>query len=279
MAFAFTDKVQRALSAAIQLAKYSGNPQLHPEHIAYVLINEGSRETNSGSVSLFSSVVQSADVDRTTVQRALSGVIVQLPTQSPPPDEIPLNSAALKAIREAPELQMDMHDSCIAQDHLLRALIKDPCVAALLKELGLDEAAMTASIEHFQGNGALNASTSKQGFNASPTYAVDLTALAEQGNIGPVVGRENEIRDVIRVLCRMTRNNPVLVGEPGVGKTTIAKGLAQRIVNRDVPPSLNARLYSLDIGTFNVGTSKEYEERIKSILSEVEKAADGNNSE
>ncbi|KAG5647985.1 hypothetical protein DXG03_007019 [Asterophora parasitica] len=235
--FNFTDKTQQSLSEAFQQAKDYANAQ---------------------------------------VKRAIQKLIVRLPTQSPPPDETSLSSSALKVLREAQKLQKTMHDSYIAQDHLLRALIKDDLISAVLKEMGLTEATLTTAIEQIRGNRRVESKTAEQGFDALQKYAVDLTALAEEGKIDPVIGRDNEIRRAIRILCRRTKNNPVLIGEPGVGKTSIAEGLAQRIVKRDVPASLIARLYSLDMGALMAGAKYkgEYEERIKSVLNEVEKAAE-----
>lgn len=186
-----------------------------------------------------------------------------------------------------------MHDSYIAQDHLLLALFNDPSISAIMKELGLPQAALATAIEQIRGNRRVESKTAEQGFDALQKYAIDLTKLAEEGKIDPVIGRDNEIRRVVRILCRRyvailssslsltpiscrTKNNPVLIGEPGVGKTSIAEGLAQRIVKRDVPASLIARLYSLDMGALMAGAKYkgEYEERIKSVLNEVEKASD-----
>ncbi|KAG6842213.1 hypothetical protein C0991_000183 [Blastosporella zonata] len=281
--FEFTDKTQQSLSDAFQLAKDYANAQVYPAHISFVLINEGSGESipgglqqTSNATPLFVSVIQRAGGDPMAVKRALQKAIVRIPTQSPPPDETSLSATALKVLREAQSLQKNMHDSYIAQDHLLRALVKDSSISTLIKELGLTEAGLITAIDQIRGNRRVESKTAEQGFDALSKYAVDLTALAEEGKIDPVIGRDNEIRRAIRILCRRTKNNPVLIGEPGVGKTSIAEGLAQRIVKRDVPASLIARLFSLDMGALMAGAKYkgEYEERIKSVLNEVEKAAD-----
>ncbi|KAJ7092720.1 P-loop containing nucleoside triphosphate hydrolase protein [Mycena epipterygia] len=278
--FDFTDKAQESLAASLQLAKDYANAQVHPAHVASVLLNEGAGDAIPGGLahntSLFASVISRAGGDPAIVKRAVQKSIVRLPTQSPPPDETTLSSQTLKVLRDAQGLQKQMHDSYIAQDHLLLALLKDSSIAAILKEASLNEATLKTAIEQVRGNRRVETKTAEQGFDALQKYAVDLTALAEEGKIDPVIGRDNEIRRAIRILCRRTKNNPVLIGEPGVGKTSIAEGLAQRIVNRDVPASLIARLFSLDMGALMAGAKYkgEYEERIKSVLNEVEKAAE-----
>ncbi|OJT15823.1 Heat shock protein 104 [Trametes pubescens] len=273
----FTDKTQESLAAAIQLAKDYANAQVHPAHIAFVLLNEAQGEgAASGAHSLFTSVIEKAGGDPLAVRRGLQKLIVRLPTQSPPPEEISLSSAATKVLREADSLRKTMHDSYIAQDHILAALIKDSSIQPILKEAGLTEDVLKTAIDQIRGNRRVDTKNAEQGFDALNKYATDLTALAEEGKLDPVIGRDNEIRRAIRILCRRTKNNPVLIGEPGVGKSAIAEGLAQRIVNRDVPASLIARLYSLDMGALMAGAKYkgEYEERIKSVLNEVEKASE-----
>jgi ATP-dependent Clp protease ATP-binding subunit ClpB len=279
----FTDKAQNTLAEAIQLAKDHAHVQVYPVHFAFVLLNEGTPEpsipggpSSNASPGLFASVVSRAGGDPASIKRAVNKLLVRLPSQTPPPDETTFSTAALKILRQAQELQKTMHDSYIAQDHLLIALMKDPSISAVLKENSLVEGTLKTAIEQIRGNRRVESKTAEQGFDALQKYAVDLTALAEEGKIDPVIGRDNEIRRVIRILCRRTKNNPVLIGEPGVGKTAIAEGLAQRIVNRDVPASLIARLYSLDMGALMAGAKYkgEYEERIKAVLNEVEKAAE-----
>lgn len=127
---------------------------------------------------------------------------MHLPTQTPPPDETSFSSLALKVLREAQAIQKQMHDSYIAQDHLLLALLKDSSIATILKESSLNEAALRTSIEQIRGNRRVESKTAEQGFDALQKYAIDLTALAETGKIDPVIGRDNEIRRVIRILCR-----------------------------------------------------------------------------
>lgn len=136
------------------------------------------------------------------VRRGLQKLIVRLPTQSPPPEEISLSSAALKVLREADSLRKTMHDSYIAQDHILAALIKDSSIQPILKEAGLTEDVLKTAIDQIRGNRRVDTKNAEQGFDALNKYATDLTALAEEGKLDPVIGRDNEIRRTIRILCR-----------------------------------------------------------------------------
>jgi ATP-dependent Clp protease ATP-binding subunit ClpA len=169
-----------------------------------------------------------------------------------------------------------MHDAYIAQHHLLLALIKDTHVAQALKEASLTENALKTVIQQIRGNRRVESKSAEQGFDALSKHATDLTSLAKEGKLYPVVGRDNEIRQVIRILCRRTKNNPVLIGESGVGKTAIAEGLAIRMARRDVPECLMGHLFSLDTRALMAGAKYkgEYEERVKAVLNEVEKASE-----
>jgi ATP-dependent Clp protease ATP-binding subunit ClpB len=146
----------------------------------------------------------------------------------------------------------------------------------LCKTAGIDVKALEQELKRKRGGRKVDSRSAESQFEALTKYCIDLTALAEQGKLDPVIGRDNEIRRVIRVLSRRTKGNPVLIGEPGVGKTAIAEGLAQRIVDRDVPASLLSRLLALDMGALMAGAKYkgEYEERVKAVLSEVEKSGD-----
>ncbi|KXN90030.1 hypothetical protein AN958_05035 [Leucoagaricus sp. SymC.cos] len=287
MAPDFTEKAVQVINDAVQLAKDNSNVEVFPAHLASVLINEpgsvenilpgGTTASNSRSAPLFASGVARTGGDLTNVRRAINRLVNRLPKQDPAPEEVSASAAYKRLLREAENLQKTMHDSFIAQDHLLLALLKDPSIQTVLKDNDINEVTLKNAIEQIRGNRRIETRTAEQGFDALQKYAIDLTARAEEGKIDPVIGRDNEIRRVIRILCRRTKNNPVLIGEPGVGKTAIAEGLAQRIINRDVPASLIARLYSLDMGALVAGATHkgEYEERIKAVLNEVEKAAEG----
>ncbi|KAH8835810.1 P-loop containing nucleoside triphosphate hydrolase protein [Flagelloscypha sp. PMI_526] len=234
---------------------------IHPLHLAASLINEGGSNAKESGSSLFSSVITKSGGDPIAVKRAINSA------QSPAPETVGASSAFISVLRAAEKLRKSWHDSYIAQDTLLSALIR-------IKP-NLTPATLSTGIEQLRGDRRAESKSAEEGYDALNKYAIDLTALAEEGKIDPVIGRDNEIRRTIRILCRRTKNNPVLIGEPGVGKTSIAEGLAQRIVKRDVPASLMARLFSLDMGALMAGAKYkgEYEERIKAVLDEVEKAA------
>lgn len=195
----FTDKAQQSLADAIQLARDHANSQVYPAHIAFALLND---PLPDAPTPLFASIISRAGADPPDAKRAFNKLIVRFPQQSPPPDDISLGSAAHKVLRDAQSIQKTMHDSYIAQDHLILALIKDPSISAVLKELGLTEDALKTAVEQVRGNRRIDSKSAEAGFDALSKYAVDLTALAEEGKLDPVIGRDNEIRRAIRILCR-----------------------------------------------------------------------------
>lgn len=191
---------------------------------------------------------------------------------SPSPTEASPSPDFRKALQEAGKLSRQKGDSYLGVDVVLLALLDAKDVTTALSESGVQKPALAAAINDLRSTaGNINTQTGDQNFDVLLKYGTDLTATAAQ--LDPVIGRDDEIRRAVRVLCRRTKNNPVLLGEPGVGKTAIVEGLAQRIVKADVPNSLlHARLVSLDMGALVAGAKYrgEFEERLKAVLSEVQ---------
>lgn len=170
------------------------------------------------------------------MDRAIKKALVRLPAQDPPPEQVAPAPSLLKVLRDAQKLQKTQRDSFIAQDHLIAALAQDPIIHRMLVESGIPKAdVIDNALQQIRGNKRVDTQkeeTVEQ--EALSKYTVDLTAKARDGNLDPVIGREQEVLRVIRVLSRRTKNNPVLIGEPGVGKTSVVEGLAQRMVKADV---------------------------------------------
>lgn len=283
----FTDKAATSIQAAIQLAKDYAHPHVQPVHLALALYNEGGSATQSSRPgtpttagasgdSLFKSCLSKAGVDTKKFEDALRAALKKTPQQNPPPDDMSLSSAAAKILKKADSLKEQQHDSFVAVDHLLLALIEDSSIETILKNAGLaNTRLLNTAITQSRGNKRIDSKQAEAGYEALAKYCTDLTALAEQGKIDPVIGRDEVVRRVIRCLSRRTKNNCALIGEPGVGKTAVAELLAQRIVDRDIPDSLQGRLLALDMGALMAGAKYrgEYEERIKSVINEIEQAA------
>jgi ATP-dependent Clp protease ATP-binding subunit ClpB len=216
-------------------------------------------------------------VDLQQVERALRKRLVRLPTQDPAPDTISPNSQLIAVLNKADYLRKSKNDSHVAVDHLLLALVDDKPVMEALAEGGLSKDLISQTIQKLRGSRPVTSKSSETTYDALGKYAIDMIALAEQGKLDPVIGRDDEIRRIIRVLSRRTKNNPVLIGEPGVGKTAVVEGLAQRIVRGDVPENLNCKLFSLDMGALIAGAKYrgEFEERLKAVLAEIKEAEGG----
>ncbi|GAA5851798.1 hypothetical protein JCM5353_006879 [Sporobolomyces roseus] len=272
----FTEATVKALETAINLAKENSNSQLSPAHLASALLSPTQNASGATQTTLFSSILNKAGGNPDLVNRGLSKFIVRLPAQDPAPDDVSLSPATAKVLREAEKIMKDKNDSFVAQDHLILALCQDNSIASILKEAGVTPEQVKSAAQQLRGGKKVDSRGSEEGFDALRKYARDLTAEAESGKLDPVIGRDSEIRRCIRILSRRTKNNPVLIGEPGVGKTAVAEGLAQRIVARDVPPNLLGRLWSLDMGALTAGASYkgQFEERLKSVLEECEKAGE-----
>ena len=280
MSYEFTERAQASVAAAIQLARDHSHAQVAPTHIALALLtddisnSQGVQSTNEASQSLFKSLCSKSGIDAKILEDKLRTSLRKIPQQTPAPDEVGLSGAASKVLKEAENQKNTQRDSFIAQDHILLALIQDPTIKQLLKESGLtNDQLLKTAIQQARGGRHIDSKNAEAGYDALGKYCTDLTALAAEGGLDPVIGRDNEIRRAVRVLSRRTKNNAVLIGPPGVGKTAIVEGLAQRVVDRDVPPNLLGKILSLDVGALMAGAKYrgEYEERVKAVLSDIEK--------
>ncbi|KAJ3334760.1 Chaperone protein ClpB1, partial [Gonapodya sp. JEL0774] len=265
----FTDRTNTLLSGARDAALENRHAQLSPVHLAYALANDDDR--------FLPSLIQKAGGDPQLALREINKLLVRLPSQDPPPDEVSMAPSTARVLRSAVDAQKKQKDTHLAIDHIILALASTPEFQQVLKAAGTTPQQLEEAIKQTRGNRKVESKSAEGTYDALSKYAIDFTKMAEEGKLDPVIGRDEEIRRVIRVLARRTKNNPVLVGEPGVGKTAIVEGLAQRIVAGDVPQNLRTRLWSLDMGALVAGAKYrgEFEERLKALLKEVVDAHGG----
>lgn len=282
----FTERGKQALEDAMALAEQYAHSQLLPVHLAVSLLDppadpsKDQQNNHTPPSSLLRQVVERAHGDPQLFDRALKKTLVRLPSQDPPPENVSMAPSFTTVLRKANELQKTQKDSYIAVDHLISALIEDPAITNALKEANVPKPKLIQdAITTIRGTRRVDSRTADADEEQEnlAKFTIDMTAMAREGKIDPVIGREEEIRRVIRILSRRTKNNPVLIGEPGVGKTTVVEGLAQRIVNADVPDNLAAcKLMSLDVGALVAGSKYrgEFEERMKGVLKEITESKD-----
>ena len=266
----FTIKSQEALQAAQQLADERRNPQTRPEHLLAVLLEQ------EGGVVV--PVLRKLGVEPASVRAANARALEALPTltASGGREEPAGGSGELVQILRAAETEMrELKDEYVSTEHLLLALSdSSPPTRAgdALRGAGATRDELLKALSEVRGSHRVTDQSPEEKFQALEKYGRDLTQAAAQGQLDPVIGRDDEIRRVIQVLSRRTKNNPVLIGEPGVGKTAIAEGLAQRIVSGDVPEGLrDRRVVSLDVGALIAGSKYrgEFEDRLKAVLKEI----------
>ena len=269
--FTPTTRTAEALQAALQDASKRGNPDIRPAHLLVALLEQVD--------SIASPVIQAVGADPNQVLTRARSLVGGYPTASGQQMANPqFNRDSLNALTTAQELAGQLGDSYVSTEVLLAGIASgDSDAAKLLQEFGATADALKAAFPSVRGNQKVTTEDPEGQFQALEKYSTDLTARARDGKIDPVIGRDAEIRRVVQVLSRRTKNNPVLIGEPGVGKTAIVEGLARRIVAGDVPESLkDKKLVSLDLGSMVAGAKYrgEFEERLKAVLDEI-KNADG----
>jgi len=265
----FTDKVNEYLQEATVLAEENGHSQVTPFHLANILFND--------SDGLARRLAEKVQAHYSLLVSDLHQQLKKLPSKTPAPDYCSADSALNNVLRLAVKHRKNKKDSLLAVDQLILSLFSHPPVAGIFRNRNFNEKEVCAAIDQVRGGRTVESNTADNNFDALNKYGQNLVELAEQGKIDPVIGRDDEIRRVIQILSRRTKNNPVLIGEPGVGKTAIVEGLAHRIVLGDVPETLNCKVFSLDMGAMIAGAKYrgEFEERIKAVLKEV-KEAEGN---
>src|SRR6187401_1146681 len=260
----FTIKAAEAIQAAQQLAFNSQNPNIETEHILKALIEQQDSPVDY--------LLKKNNVTINLVDSKLDELISKLPTTTGDPAQS-VSRDANNVILRAGAVVKQFNDEFVTPEHLLLAIVQgNDAAGKILKNAGLSEKGLVTAIKELRKGENVTSQTQSQEFNALNKYAKNLNELARQGKLDPVIGRDEEIRRTLHILSRRTKNNPILVGEPGVGKTAIAEGLAMRVINGDVPENLKSKIiYALDMGLLIAGAKYkgEFEERLKGVIKEV----------
>ena len=262
----FTIKAQEVIQKAVQLTRANGHQAVEPEHLLKATMSEGD------AVVRF--IFQKLDINTANVEHALDAALQKLPRVSG--GEPYLSNTASQVLAKANDISGKNGDQYVTVETLLMALFEvKSSVSTILKDAGITRDDLKAAIDELRKGKNATSQSAEEQYNALSKYAVNLNERARQGKLDPVIGRDDEIRRVLQILSRRTKNNPILIGEPGTGKTAIVEGLAQRIVRGDVPENLKTKqVYSLDMGALIAGAKYqgEFEERLKSVINEITQA-------
>jgi len=268
----FTQKSQEAISEAQNIAVRYQNQQIDVEHLTLALIDQN---------GLVSRLLERLEISTDAYRQALEAEIGKLPSVSGPgsqPGQVYVTQRLNSVLVKANDLAKKMHDDYVSVEHLFLVILDEPGstgIGRVNKQFRLDKDKVLKVLTEVRGNQRVTSSNPEGTYEALKKYGRDLVEEARKGKLDPVIGRDGEIRRVIRILSRRTKNNPVLIGDAGVGKTAIAEGLAQRIVKQDVPEGLKDKtIFALDMGALIAGAKYrgEFEERLKAVLKEIQQS-------
>ena len=258
-----TIKSQEAIQAAVEYAQGHEHQAVEPGHILKGLLN------TAGNILAY--LLQKTTLNRDTVERTLDAILENYPRVSG--GEVYLSREANKVLQKAMQISKQEGDQFVAVEHILLGILETPGeISEMLKDQGLNKQDLKKAITALKKGSSVDSPSAEESYNALGRYAIHLNDMAQKGKLDPVIGRDEEIRRILQILARRSKNNPVLLGEPGVGKTAIAEGLAQRIVGGDVPENLASKqVFSLDMGALIAGAKYkgEFEERLKAVIKEV----------